>query len=479
MRLWPRNLLGQMLLTVALALLVAQTISATLLWRAAENRRDQIALNAAAFRLAVTRNDPDGAEDRDRRRERGEGQRGRRNSFLRAAEAQFPRALRLEATDQAPIGVGEKIDPKLAEQFGEMLAGMGVVADEVIVLRRTAQDDGFIRGNPRLIKRLAENGGLKNSIIVAGIRNAGDPQWRVARVPLPPPQNNALRTIIAQTLLIYVLLVGLHFLLLRRITRPLAALTQRTEKFGHGSDPDAPLPPEGPEDIRRLITAHNAMETRIAALLDEKDVMLGAIGHDLKTPLAALRVRIESVEDETERGKMASSIEDINSTLDDILGLARIGRNAEAREKIELSALVANIVEEYEDQGLPVNFDGAGKLVGLFHAVWIRRALRNLIDNALRYAGTARVKLGESGGQVDLTIEDDGPGIPDELIADMLEPFRRGEASRNRGTGGSGLGLTLARAIAEQHGGTLKLSNRRDANGAIEGLNANLRLPLD
>src|SRR5690606_11927743 len=135
-----------------------------------------------------------------------------------------------------------------------------------------------------------------------------------------------------QTLLLYVLLVGGLAILLRRITRPLAALTRRLETFAPDLGPAGQLEPSGPEDTRRLIAAHNAMEARIAALLDEKNVMLGAIGHDLKTPLAALRVRIESVEDPMERDRMSATIEDIAATLDDILSLARVGRPSDPLE---------------------------------------------------------------------------------------------------------------------------------------------------
>ncbi|OZA91406.1 MAG: hypothetical protein B7X57_10350 [Erythrobacter sp. 34-65-8] len=228
----------------------------------------------------------------------------------------------------------------------------------------------------------------------------------------------------------------------------------------------------GPEDVRRLIAAHNAMEARIAGLLDEKDVMLGAIGHDLKTPLAALRVRIEGVEDERERAKMAASIEDLARSLDDILSLARVGRAEAPPEKAELSSLLASIVEEFEDMGEAVTFSGAPRIQADIHLTWLKRAIRNLIDNALRYAGSAHVSLTAQEGMAILRVEDSGPGISDNALATITEPFKRGEQSRNRQTGGAGLGLTLARAIAEQHGGRLVLTNRDSG-----GLRAEIRIP--
>ncbi len=250
------------------------------------------------------------------------------------------------------------------------------------------------------------------------------------------------------------------------------------DQFAQTRDPSGQVPPEGPDDVRHLITAHNALEHRVAHLLNEKDVMLGAIGHDLKTPLAALRVRIESVEDETERARMADTIEDITRTLDDILSLARVGRPSDPREPVELAALVAMVCEEFEDLGEPVTFAAGARVVVSLRTTWVRRALRNLISNALRYGLAARVTLEREAEAVCVVVADDGPGIPEADLARMLEPFTRGDPSRNSATGGAGLGLTLAKAIAQQHGGALILANRRDGAGKVSGLTARLRLPV-
>ncbi|MXO91613.1 sensor histidine kinase [Pontixanthobacter aquaemixtae] len=483
MRFWPRSLIGQMLLAVAAALLVAQAISAVLLWRAADSRRDQAALNTAAFRLVTdnvrqTRRDrealTDRAERRNGRSDRGDRRRGdRRNRLLGAGQTGgFPHVLRIERSDASPLLTGEKREPELEKGLTSILEREGLAVDQIVVLERAARSDPFVRSRPRLLSRVSQQSNAKMQLIVAGIRAPGDDQWRIARALKPPPPEGAARSIFLQTLLIYLFLVGLLFLLLRRITKPLKALTQKTENFGKQASETGPMEPQGPEDLRRLITAHNVMEARVAALLDEKDVMLGAIGHDLKTPLAALRVRIESVEDEVERGKMAASIEDITHSLDDILSLARVGRSSLPPEKAELSALVGSVVEEFEDMGEAVSLAATSRITHPVYVTWLRRALRNLISNALRYAGSAEVSLTHDDARVVLTVEDHGPGIPEARISDMLEPFTRGESSRNRDTGGAGLGLTLARAIAEQHGGTLSLSNRPEG-----GLRAEISLP--
>lgn len=461
MRLWPRSLLGQTLLAVALALLVAQAVSAVLLYRAAESRREAAVLNAAAISLLV---DP---ERREARRQISRRIRMDEEGPLKL------RPLRGEVTSAMPILPGERSDAALADTLGQILAGQGTVPAEILVTLRRAGEDPVLQQRARGSPRFAlERDWSDRRILVAAIRRDVSGPWQVARVVVPPREARVIGGIILQTLVLVLVLTGVLYLLLRRITRPLAALTERTERFARTQDATEQPVPSGPDDIRRLQAAHNAMEQRIAALLDEKDVMLGAIGHDLKTPLTALRVRIESVENQSQREKMAAGIEDITRSLDDILTLARIGRAKAPPEPAQIGALAEAVVEEFEDMGEAVSFTAEERIVLPVQVTWLRRALRNLISNALRYGGNAEVSLLREAGEIVLRVEDDGPGISPDQIATMLEPFQRGEASRNRSTGGAGLGLTLARAIAEQHGGALVLANRVGG-----GLRADLRLP--
>ena len=463
-RFLPKSLHGQMLLSVALALLVAQAISVVLIYRAQEARAEFGAANALAFQLV--------AEPRvDVRVE--ERRNGRRSNGRR------PRVLRMEYSDESPLLANELRQPRREEVLHELLDAQGVEIADLVVTSRDVHDDPLVQAALR--DRPVWHGPPEwegAELVVAGLRREGDDRWLIARVPLQGPDPDALRGVIVQTLILYLVLVGGLAILLRRISRPLAALTRRMESFG-GSGPQAePMQLSGPDDTRRLIAAHNAMEARINALLDEKDVMLGAIGHDLKTPLAALRVRIESVEDDAERAKMAKTIEDITTSLDDILSLARVGRPSDPLERTELSALVAGVVEEYEDMGEPVELGATERLAMPVRATWLRRAIRNLVGNALRYGGQARISMAREGDQAVIRVADKGPGIPADQIAAMLEPFTRGESSRSRETGGAGLGLTLARAIAEQHGGTLTLLNRLGEDGGVDGLLAEIRIPV-
>lgn len=469
--LWPRSLRGQVLLAIALALFLAQGIGALLLYRSQHERIEGALVHAAGFRLAgAIRVDGDAASPPDAR---PSGPRPPPRS-----DVLLPRGARTERTTASPLLAHEVRRGEDEAELREMLGEQDLDPAELVVFRRPVEADWPSR--QRIARRFhhADGERMPREVLIAAMRPHGSPTWLVTRVFVPPAERMLLVTLFAQTLFIYGVLVGAMWLLLRRITRPLAALTARLERFAETRDSDGQLVPEGPDDVARLIAAHNTMEDRIALLLDEKDVMLGAIGHDLKTPLAALRVRIESVDDETERARMAMTIEDITRTLDDILSLARVGRPSDPKERTELSALLLSVVEEYEDMGEPVELGETTRIALPLRATWIRRALRNLIGNALRYGKRAHVSIAREGGVAVIRIADEGPGIPEDQIARMLEPFTRGDPSRNSETGGAGLGLTLARAIAEQHGGTLALVNWRGVDGKVGGLEATLRLPV-
>ncbi|WP_188767643.1 ATP-binding protein [Novosphingobium endophyticum] len=467
----PRSLMGQMLLAVAAALLLVQGLGAVLIYRAQRESYEVGMLNAAAFRLIAET--------------RGPGWYSRR---LRRPDVPFggipPRGFDVEYSAAAPIAASEARDSRAERKLAQILNDQNFPKAELAVVHRSVGADPVARAATLARSRHHRwaqgktRDVMDNHLLVVAVRPLQQETWMVARVRTPRAVNILVTPLILQTLVIYIVLVGAVALILRRITRPLAALTNRVERFAVRQDADGQLAPSGPDDMRRLIVAHNAMEGRIAAMLDEKDVMLGAIGHDLKTPLAALRVRIESVQDESERARMAATIEDIVRTLDDILSLARVGRPGDPLERTELSALVASVVEEYEDMGEAVELGESERIVLELRPTWLRRALRNLIGNALRYGQRARVSLRHEGSRAIVLIDDDGPGIPEDEIEAMTNPFTRGDPSRNTATGGAGLGLALARAIADQHGGALRLSNRLSGDGKTVGLTARLEIPI-
>ncbi|MXO96656.1 HAMP domain-containing protein [Erythrobacter aquimaris] len=466
MRFLPKSLLGQTLLAVAGALLLAQLVTTGLLYRIAEERREEALISAAQLSLW-------GAPVF--RQARGEAVlEGDRRRFRADRRELGGRWMRGEVTEAYPLLPGETSDDALATAIAARLTGFVREPHAVLATIRSTDDDPVVMQRVRdwnPASRKMVRGYRK--VFVAAVQWEEGGAWHVARVPFPRDDRRVFLVTAAQTLVIFILVMTVLFVLLRRITRPLARLTRQTERFSSNPGSITPIEPSGPDDIRSLIAAHNAMEARIAAMLDEKDVMLGAIGHDLKTPLAALRVRIEAIRDDGLRAKMAQSIEEITQTLDEILLLARIGRADRPAERTDLYALLVSVVEEFEDMNQPVALLEGQRVPAPVHLTWLKRGVRNLISNALRYGGTAEIALLREGDEAVIRVEDDGPGIPEDRIAEMLEPFTRGEASRNRATGGAGLGLTITRAVAEQHGGSLVLENRQQG-----GLRAELRLPI-
>ncbi len=465
-RQWPRSLLGQTLLALALALLGAQTIYASLLYRAADERREAALLNAAAFELIS------GPFRLRSELSRPAGAGGFRRQGGRVIRA-LPRQLRYTLSSVSPLRPGEKRLREREALLADVLARQSVAVALLAIVERPALSDPDVQAQlqraPRLRQRLERT---SPQLLVVALQRQGSTAWEVVRLPVPQMERGVITGLVVQTLILFLVLMAILYGVLRRLTGPLAALTRRTAQIARPGAPSQPLEPQGPDDVRGLIAAHNAMEARIGAMLAEKDVMLGAIGHDLKTPLAALRVRIESVEDDAQRARMAATIEDIVRTLDEILELARIGRASNPPERAAITALADSVVEEFEDMGEPVTLADGPRVSATVHVTWLKRALRNLISNAVRYGGSATVSVIEEPRQVILRVEDEGPGIPEDRIGSMTEPFVRGEASRSRATGGAGLGLTLARAVAEERGGSLVLANRREG-----GLRAEIRLP--
>jgi signal transduction histidine kinase len=274
------------------------------------------------------------------------------------------------------------------------------------------------------------------------------------------------------TFVTFVFVLGAALLVARQVSRPLRDLADAAVRVGAAGKPEE-VPVQGHGDVRQTLEAFNAMSRRVSQLLNEKDVMLGALGHDLRTPLASLRIRLESMEPEAERAKAVRTIEEASQLLEDILELSRQGRSREPERTIDVAVLVQDIVEDYSETGAPVTLRSSEKSPVACRPVLFGRAMRNLIDNAIAYGGAARVSVSRDGEKVLVTVEDDGPGIPQELLARATDPFVRGETSRSRETGGTGLGLTLADAIAKAHGGSLVLANRTP-----NGLSASIELPV-
>lgn len=298
-----------------------------------------------------------------------------------------------------------------------------------------------------------------------------DGRWLTSFSISPENTSGDMFLLGASTFVIFAFVLAAALWIASRLARPLRDLTAAAQQVGAAGEPQE-VKVQGPGDVRQTLEAFNAMSRRVSQLLGEKDVMLGALGHDLRTPLASLRIRIESMEPEVERQKAARTIEEASKLLEDILELARQGKSKEPAQAMDVSILVEDMVEDYVETGSPVSLAASEKSPAVCRPVLFRRALRNLIDNAVVYGGRAEVSVTRTGDEIQVRVSDEGPGMSAEALMAAANPFYRGDASRNRSTGGAGLGLTLASAIAKAHDGRLTLENR-----APRGLDATIILP--
>lgn len=287
---------------------------------------------------------------------------------------------------------------------------------------------------------------------------------------LPPAVPSALWPMILTGLLAVVLVAIAAVWAAGRVARPIAGLTAAAERLGRG-DALFLAPEEGPQDVKAAASAFNTMATRLRRLIEDQRALLSAVGHDLRTPIASLRIRTELVKDPELQGRMLNSLGEMERLTEAALAAARGGESGEPTRPVDLPSLIEAVCDDLADTGSPVTLAtlAAARVDG--RASELRRALRNLIENAVRYGGRARVSMSVGDG-ISIHVDDDGPGIPDDKLTDVTKPFVRLEESRSVETGGHGLGLTIARAIVERHGGELLLSNRAEG-----GLRATLKLP--
>lgn len=313
--------------------------------------------------------------------------------------------------------------------------------------------------------------GLRAREVVFSVQFA-DGRWLNANFFSPLPAGGEIYRLGATTFVAFACVLIAALWIASRLSRPLQDLTRAAAHVGAAGEPQE-VAVRGPSDVRQTLEAFNAMSARVSQLLGEKDVMLGALGHDLRTPLSSLRIRLESMEPESERNKAVKTIEETTQLLEAILELARQGRSNEPVQMMDVSILVQDMVEDYAETGAPVTLTASERAPAACRPLLLRRLLRNLIDNAVTYGGAARISVAKRDGQLEIRVEDDGPGMTPDALATATRPFVRGDASRSRTTGGAGLGLALADAIAKTHKGTLVLSNR-----APHGLAAVVKLPL-
>ncbi len=369
-------------------------------------------------------------------------------------DAQVAEAIRDFLIEQLSLGAGQQPRVSASRPAGRVFEGHPPMMGPGPVMH------GFGAFGPF--------GGFRNLQVAVPLL---DGQWLSFATALPEGGPAFSRQFLISMGVMAAIILGVAIWVVRRVTAPLAALSSAAERLGN--DLHAPqLPETGTIETRQASHAFNAMQARLRSLIENRTRMLAAISHDLRTPLTLLRLRAEGVEDAAEREKMLGTIAEMNSMIATTLQFARDEATAEPRRRTDLTALLASAVDDMADAGFKVAMEPAQPIVVECQPGALKRALANLLDNAVKYGKQARAAIHSTAQGTEITIDDEGPGIPEDQLVRVFQPFYRVESSRSRETGGIGLGLAIALSIVQAHGGQLTLLNRREG-----GLRACITLP--
>lgn len=426
-RLWPASLAGRTALVLILALMAVQALGLTIhaldrvdLQRRAEAR--EVALRSFTLWRALVVSPPE-----------------RRAGLL--ADAELPAGLSASLDAEPAVTPGmAPVPERLARLFRldgppPMAASRRFRPAEVL--------SGAARGQVLVSMRFAEGGWLNLAVAPPQVRPWHSGTFLVAFLAMSAA---------AAALILWAV---------RRLTRPVADLAAAAQRLGR--DVNAPdLPERGPREVATAAAAFNVMAASIRRFVADRTQMLAAIGHDLRTPITRLRLRAEMLEDDRLRERMLADLAEMERMISATLAFARDDAAAEQAAPVDLAALVRTVLDEAADAapGAATAYDGPDSLVVRLRPVAAKRLVANLVGNALRYGGAARAALSRTREGVRLAVADEGPGIPDASLEAVFQPFHRLEESRNAETGGTGLGLTIARSIARAHGGDVTLANR-------------------
>lgn len=253
----------------------------------------------------------------------------------------------------------------------------------------------------------------------------------------------------------------------RRLATPLQHFTEGARRFGVDFRAP-PIEPLGPQEIRQAILAFNAMQAQLQHFIRDRTQMLAAISHDLRAPLTRMRLRGEFIEDSEQQQRLFRDVDEMQAMINSALEFFRDDARLEPATQFDLAELLQTLLDDYRDQGVEMAFSGPLRLVYFGRPLGLKRVMTNLLDNAIKYGSEPAIELIPDAGEVRIKVLDRGPGIPEASLEQVFAPFFRMEGSRNKSTGGVGLGLSAARAIVLEHGGELKLRNR--SKGGLEAL---------
>ncbi len=461
-KLWPTSLVGQLVTLLLLAIIVVQII--TLILVMDERRgaiqsanREQI-LERTAYLVDLLEASP-------------------RNQWDRLLHAAASARLRFSVTPEAIIKARRKTarDDVAAREMNDLL---GAPRDVHFQISDFADhppihpDDAFgEEPQPPLGMFVPPpHPPLPAGLVLSLSVPLKDGSWLNARNTFPPVAAFARTTIISSVIMALAVL-SVAITMAQQIAKPLRALSQAADRFGRGADVGL-LAETGPREVRNTIHAFNAMQQRLNRYLTDRMRMLGAISHDLRTPLTAMRLRAEFVEDDDIRDKLIEGIEEMSRMAQSALAFVRDDTAGEQVKAYNIRDLIQTVVDDFTDLGAKVELSSDETTSLLVRPTAFKSVIRNLVENAIRYGQDATIAVSSTVAMVTITIDDHGPGIPEDKLTEVFEPFMRLETSRNQETGGVGLGLAIARSAVHQHGGELVLSNLPEG-----GLRATITLP--
>jgi signal transduction histidine kinase len=456
-RLLPRTLVGQVILILLSGLLVSHLVASWIYTTDREQAVRAIGGYVATQRIANLARLIDEAPDdwRDRI----------------VAAANDP-TLRVSLSSRRPAIDTEEPAPAdlvvrgyLAEQLPESLAAHLQVAVAATSGRPLAE---FRHPMPRMGPWMHGAAGWRG---LQAVVQLSDGRWLSFVTVLPASGPSTSWQFVAAMVVMSIIVVLTSIWAVRRVTAPLGTVLRAAEHFGR----DVKAPPmaeAGSREMRQAARAFNEMQGRLQRLLENRTRMLAALSHDLRTPLTLLRLRAEGLKEGEERERMLATIGDLDAMVDATLKFARDEATAEPWRRTDLTALVTSIVDDMADAGLQVTTQAAESVIVECQPGALRRAVTNLLDNAVNYGEAAHVQIHGSPTDIRIVVDDEGPGIPAAELGKVFEPFYRVEQSRSRETGGTGLGLAIAQSIAQAHEGEITLANRPEG-----GLRAVLSLP--
>jgi signal transduction histidine kinase len=387
-----------------------------------------------------------------------------RDRQLAESMISIARAIGAAAADERDRTAHSLSSPNLEVHWSRSSVIEGtMVEDEVMRLMRHRLSDlapEFVDDRIRLSR-------ARPDVLLAAIQ-VPDGSW----VDFSAASRGAEHGVVFSTTAMAVGILLISVILVRGFTAPLRRMAGAADRIGRDVE-GPPLVESGPREVREATRAFNEMKARIQRLIEDRTHMLAAVSHDLKTPITRLRLRVEFVEVEEERAKMSRDLDEMEIMIDQALSFLRGDGRDEEWKLADLSAMLEAIASDLADTGRPIHLTAPAEAVVRCRPLALKRALINLIDNALKYGATARVRLSESPTHFTVEIEDDGPGIPEEEREAVFDPFYRREASRSRDTGGAGLGLTIARTVVRAIGGNVTLGEAESG-----GLRVEVTVPL-